>query len=650
MEEGGVVDEVVKEGGEDSTQDNDKHMGVNTDPEPMSTETTNASSQQDERVNITNGGDLIELSVCGLVDEGFDGEGDLARDNDNPEPMSTETSNTSSQRNERVNDTNGDDLIGLSMSSYQNDIDIFSIGLEVGNIHEAGVLVDVQDVGVESALVDEFVIPEIVVRPDRVGGDSAEEVMEPISEPPPLCECDDLGSICPTCKIALDKISSTTILSQCQVSKSRDKTMTQDFPNPSESIVSSPSFGSLSSPPPIQHPDIGEEDLTMSDSGSNLPPIPLHGDETKTQDLLNSSNYLCSECGKGFEKNWMLKRHTDAAHPVSTFECDICFKTFKSRKACYDHKSRSHKSKLCENCNVEVKASSFPTHVKKCLNIAKSYSCEHCEYKTIRRRDLTRHMKTHWEKEKHMYYCDKCDYSSKKKGHLKEHMKSHYKFECKSCNCKFRKVEKLNNHVSRMHASITTSNIGFMMEVDQNGNNERNVRQIKKVYQCQKCPYKSKHKHCLTRHMIVHLPARAPNQERLCIHCKLEFPAYKLKKHMKGCAKPLRAVFSKELTLQMLRTTNISIRDVRKWRRMLKAKFGIKSESNIDKKITEAIREEGEWWNVSDIWLEGKKGKPPIKTCVSYIKDLPKYLKHVCQGRKYLNPKFAFAGDSGQVH
>ena len=77
---------------------------------------------------------------------------------------------------------------------------------------------------------------------------------------------------------------------------------------------------------------------------------------------------------------------------------------------------------------------------------------------------------------------------------------------------------------------------------------------------------------------------------------------------MKGCAKPLRAVFSKELTLQMLRTTNISIRDVRKWRRMLKDKFGIKSEANLDKKITEAIREEGEWWTVSTIMLEGKKG------------------------------------------
>ena len=82
---------------------------------------------------------------------------------------------------------------------------------------------------------------------------------------------------------------------------------------------------------------------------------------------------------------------------------------------------------------------------------------------------------------------------------------------------------------------------------------------------------------------------------------------------------------------------------------MLKDEFKIKSEANIDKKITEAIKEEADWWAVTDIVLQGKKGKPPIKTCVAYIKDLRKYLKHICDGRKYANPKFAFDGDSGQV-
>ena len=58
-----AVEEAVMEGGDDSTQDNDKHMGENANAEPMSTETSNTPSQQNERVNDTNGDDLIELSV-----------------------------------------------------------------------------------------------------------------------------------------------------------------------------------------------------------------------------------------------------------------------------------------------------------------------------------------------------------------------------------------------------------------------------------------------------------------------------------------------------------------------------------------------------------------------------------------------------------
>ena len=37
--------------------------------------------------------------------------------------------------------------------------------------------------------------------------------------------------------------------------------------------------------------------------------------------------------------------------------------------------------------------------------------------------------------------------------------------------------------------------------------------------------------------------------------------------------------------------------------RMLKDKFGIKSEKHIDKKITETIREEGDWCTVSTDFL-----------------------------------------------
>ena len=43
--------------------------------------------------------------------------------------------------------------------------------------------------------------------------------------------------------------------------------------------------------------------------------------------------FLCSECGKGFSKNWILQRHTEENHSVTTVECDICAKRFKSKKS-----------------------------------------------------------------------------------------------------------------------------------------------------------------------------------------------------------------------------------------------------------------------------------------------------------------------------
>lgn len=142
-------------------------------------------------------------------------------------------------------------------------------------------------------------------------------------------------------------------------------------------------------------------------------------------------NVLCPHCGKGFEKNWLLKRHLDAFHSVITVECEICSKQFSSMKALRDHK-RTHKNRLCENCNCEVKVT-----LTKCLSMPPSHKCDQCDYSTNRKESLTKHTKTHWPKEKN-FHCKKCPYSTDRKGHLKEHMKSHSKFECKYCKSKFR--------------------------------------------------------------------------------------------------------------------------------------------------------------------------------------------------------------------
>ena len=117
-------------------------------------------------------------------------------------------------------------------------------------------------------------------------------------------------------------------------------------------------------------------------------------------------NVLCPHCRKGFEKNWLLDHMRD-------------------------HK-RTHKNRLCENCNCEVKVT-----LTKCLSMPPSHKCDQCDYSTNRKESLTKHTKTHWPKEKN-FHCKKCPYSTDRKGHLKEHMKSHSKFECKYCKSKFR--------------------------------------------------------------------------------------------------------------------------------------------------------------------------------------------------------------------
>ena len=51
----------------------------------------------------------------------------------------------------------------------------------------------------------------------------------------------------------------------------------------------------------------------------------------------------------------------------------------------------------------------------------------------------------------------------------------------------------------------------------------------------------------------------------------------------------------------------------------MKDKFEIRSEANLDKKITEAIKEEGHWWETRKVKLKGPKGKPLVlpssRTC-----------------------------------
>ena len=187
-----------------------------------------------------------------------------------------------------------------------------------------------------------------------------------------------------------------------------------------------------------------------------IPPLDLL--VTKDPDLkvqIERPMFLCTECEKEFPKRWMLKRHTKDYHSVLTLECEICSKRFKSKKFLRDHE-RSHKNRLCENCNKVVKVTSFYKHIQKCLYDAPRFNCELCEFRTYRKENVKRHMKVHSKSPKEKpYHCDKCAYISDTKGHIKEHLKSHSpKFQCTYCRRKLRSEEKLIAHISKNHGSL----------------------------------------------------------------------------------------------------------------------------------------------------------------------------------------------------
>jgi uncharacterized Zn-finger protein len=57
---------------------------------------------------------------------------------------------------------------------------------------------------------------------------------------------------------------------------------------------------------------------------------------------------------------------------------------------------------------------------------AKWYSCDKCEFKTIRNHHLNRHKIIHLSVDAVQWYsCDKCEFETKRNDNLKQHKKSH---------------------------------------------------------------------------------------------------------------------------------------------------------------------------------------------------------------------------------
>ena len=90
------------------------------------------------------------------------------------------------------------------------------------------------------------------------------------------------------------------------------------------------------------------------------------------------------------------------------------------------------------------------------------------------------------------------------KVHLREHEESHNAWICKQCGKRFMYKRSLTNHIKNKGSK----NCRKRKQTDQSINclistEERQILNVQKPFQCNRCPYRTATKGCLTRHKFI---------------------------------------------------------------------------------------------------------------------------------------------------
>ena len=235
-------------------------------------------------------------------------------------------------------------------------------------------------------------------------------------------------------------------------------------------------------------------------------------------------SFSCELCNFSASRKRGLSKHMKLVHLKKSlkYNCDGC--KYASNKKLYmrRHKKRVHDKVKAEQCGERNFASSYSLNVKQHeiqvhdkgsqalkVDLTKTvqpgecskYSCGVCEYKTINKHRLLRHMKAIHDKVKD-HKCEECSFASSYSSSLKEHIINiHSKggqarkidltqtvksFKCDNCEYSATNKHYIARHKKAVHDKI-------------------------KDHKCEQCDYASSYSHDLKHHMRQHQERRKPN-------------------------------------------------------------------------------------------------------------------------------------------
>ncbi|CAH1969367.1 unnamed protein product [Acanthoscelides obtectus] len=244
---------------------------------------------------------------------------------------------------------------------------------------------------------------------------------------------------------------------------------------------------------------------------------------------INRKVYECTLCiFKTVTKNYLIKHMATHSDTVSSklITCTHCNATFKSGASLDDHIVRKHPDFITniDRKIYECTECSYKTTVKNNLNKhvtvnhvtdsdRKSFSCILCDaiFKTDVSLDnhlIKKHPITSTSVTRKTLQCPKCDYTTVLRSHLNRHMLKHPDIEssykprlCPHCNKSFKSKVALDAHIVRRHPEFITS-------------------VTNKLHECGECMYKTTNKCHYVRHILTHSETSTCNR---CKHCNKTF-------------------------------------------------------------------------------------------------------------------------------
>ncbi|VEN53006.1 unnamed protein product [Callosobruchus maculatus] len=216
----------------------------------------------------------------------------------------------------------------------------------------------------------------------------------------------------------------------------------------------------------------------------------------------------CKECNYKTTRKNALDRHTltHSGAASKILVCEHCNATFKREETLDNHIFKNHpnfissiKRKIlqCPRCSYKTTVkNTLRRHIVAHSKEAATLSvCQECNASFKHRVSLHDHiLKKHPDLmasiERKMHECTQCDYKTVKKHHLTKHMLKHDGMAftpciCEHCHASFKSKETLESHILRIHPNF--------------------VESIKsKIHECTQCNYRTIKKYTLTRHLLTH--------------------------------------------------------------------------------------------------------------------------------------------------